>query len=180
MSFLRGLIDRVLLVLSAVAGGLVPGFITQYRQRLGGRLDQAKIDLAAWQKIADQFFQGDIHKLVQNHLESPDPAIQAEGHLVQSLSDTVVNLQTAADALNNTLWHQLAFLAVHSDPDLVHTTFGDWAPTFSLAPDGLLFAALFAVAVWVVFMLLWWVIGSAVGALARALVAHRSGTQGRA
>src|SRR5215469_11999703 len=56
MSLIRGFIDRLLLVCAIVAGGLVPGFIAQYRQRLGGRLDQAQIDLAPWQKIADQYF----------------------------------------------------------------------------------------------------------------------------
>ena len=51
MSYVRGLIDRLLLICAAVAGGLVPGFISQYRQRLGGRLDQARLDLAPWQKL---------------------------------------------------------------------------------------------------------------------------------
>lgn len=169
MNFLRGLIDRVLLVVLVVAGGLAPGFITQYRQRLGGRLDQAQIDLGAWQKIADRFFQGDLQKLIQNHLGSPDAAIQAEGHLVQSLVDTVVNLQAAAAALNSSLWHQLAFLLVHADHGLVRATLDDWTPTFSLSPDGLLFAGLFALAAWLVFQLLWWLAGWATGALAGAL-----------
>ena len=47
MRFIRGLIDRLLLLATAIMGGLVPGFISQYRQRLGGRLDQAGIDLPA-------------------------------------------------------------------------------------------------------------------------------------
>ncbi|HTY50195.1 MAG TPA: DUF2937 family protein [Steroidobacteraceae bacterium] len=169
MVFLRGLIDRVLLVSTAVAGGLVPGFINQYRQRLGGRLDQARMDLAAWQKIADQFFQGDIHKLIQNHAASADAAIRAESRLVQSLADAVVNLQSAADALHGSLWHQVAYLAVHSDPELVHATLTDWTPTFSLAPEGLLFAALCALTAWAVFHVLWWLIATALAALARAL-----------
>ena len=45
MSFVRGLLDRIVLVAAFIAGGLVPGFITQYRQRVGGRLDQALLDL---------------------------------------------------------------------------------------------------------------------------------------
>jgi phytoene dehydrogenase-like protein len=169
MSFLRGLFDRLLLVGAALGGGLLPGFISQYRQRLGGRLDQARLDLDAWQKIADRFFQGDINQLIRNHLGSADPAIHAEGGLVQSLLDTVRDLQSAAAALNGSLWHQLAYLALHTDPQLARATFRDWIPTFSLAPDGLLFAALFALAVWVVFQLLWWLIATAIAALAGAL-----------
>src|SRR2546429_70783 len=43
MLFLRGLFDRLFLVTAVVAGGLLPGFIAQYRQRVGGRLDQARL-----------------------------------------------------------------------------------------------------------------------------------------
>ena len=75
MPIVRGLLDRVILVSAAVAGGLVPGFIAQYRQRLGGRLDQARLDLEPWQKLADQFYQGDIDKLIQYHLASTGAAI---------------------------------------------------------------------------------------------------------
>ena len=52
MLFLRGLLDRLFFACAIVAGDLVPGFIAQYRQRLGGRLDQALLDLAPWQRLA--------------------------------------------------------------------------------------------------------------------------------
>jgi hypothetical protein len=156
MFLLRGLLDRLLLVSMAVAGGLLPGFITQYRQRLGGRLDQAQLDLGEWQKIADRFFQGDLGKLAQNHLDSSDPVIQAEGHLVRSLMDTVQGLQSAVDALQGTLWHQIPYLALHTDRSVALATLDGWTPTFSLAPDGLIFAAAFAAIVWLAFQSLWW------------------------
>ena len=65
MSFVRGFVDRVLLICAIVAGGLVPGFISQYRQRLGGMLDQARLDLAPWQAIANQRFHGDLTQLIR-------------------------------------------------------------------------------------------------------------------
>jgi hypothetical protein len=77
MPIVRGLLDRAILVCAAVAGGLIPGFIAQYRQRLGGHLDQARLDLAPWQKLADQFYQGDIEKLIQYHLSSADATCHA-------------------------------------------------------------------------------------------------------
>src|SRR5258708_19654127 len=66
MLFIRGLLDRLLLLAAVITGGLVPGFITQYVQRLGGRLDQARLDLAPWQQIADQYFHGRLAHLLQN------------------------------------------------------------------------------------------------------------------
>jgi len=108
MLFLRGLFDRLFLVTATVAGGLVPGFIAQYRQRLGGRLDQARLDLEPWQRIADQFYQGDIGKLIQYHLDSKDATFHLEGSVIQSLIATVQRLQGAVDALHGNLFHQLA------------------------------------------------------------------------
>jgi Protein of unknown function (DUF2937) len=156
MPFIRGLLDRVLLVCAAVAGGLIPGFIAQYRQRLGGRLDQAKLDLEPWQKLADRFYQGDIDKLIQYHLSSSDPTFHSEGAIIRTLVATVHQLQSSVDALQGSLYHQLAYLALHADPSLTHATFAAWVPTFALSAEGIVFALLFAIVVWLVFQALWW------------------------
>jgi hypothetical protein len=155
MSFVRGFIDRVLLVCAVVAGGLVPGFIAQYRQRLGGRLDQARIDLEPWQKIADQFYHGNIDQLIQYHLNSKDATFHAEGAVIRTLVVNVQQLQSALDALHGTLWQQIQYLSVHADPQLARATWGDWVPTFALSAEGIVFALAFALVIWLIFHALW-------------------------
>ena len=155
MSFVRGLLDRVLLVCAAVAGGLVPGFIAQYRQRLGGRLDQARLDLAPWQQLADQYYQGDIERLIRYHLESSDPTFHGEGAIIRALVTTVQQLQSAVDALHGNLFQQAAYLALHADPGLARATLHDWVPTFALSSEGIVFALAFGVVVWLLFHALW-------------------------
>ena len=155
MSLVRGLIDRVLLICAVVAGGLVPGFISQYRQRLGGRLDQAQLDLAPWQKLADQYFHGDLGQLIQHHLASKDPAFHSEGAVISALVRTVQQLQSEAAALHGNLFQQIAYLALHTDPGIARATLGDWVPTFGLSTDGIVFALVFAVALWLVFQTGW-------------------------
>ncbi len=159
MQIVRGLLDRVVLVSAAVAGGLIPGFIAQYRQRLGGRLDQAKLDLEPWQKLADQFYQGDIDKLIQYHLASTDPTFHSEGAVIRTLVASVHQLQSAVDALHGSLASQAAYLALHTDLRLARATLGDWVPTFALSGEGLVFALVFAVLLWLVFHALWWLLG---------------------
>jgi hypothetical protein len=156
MLFLRGLFDRLFVAAAVVAGGLVPGFIAQYRQRLGGRLDQARLDLEPWQRIADQFYQGDLNKLIRYHLNSQDATFHAEGSVIQSLIVTVQRLQGAVDALHSSLFHQLGYLTLHADARLMRATVTDWVPTFALSIEGVLFALLFGVAVWLLFHLFWW------------------------
>ena len=175
MLFVRGLFDRLFLVTAVVAGGLVPGFIAQYRQRLGGRLDQARLDLEPWQRIADQFYQGDIEKLIQYHLSSKDATFHLEGSVIQSLIGTVQRLQSAVDALHSNLIHQVAYLALHADTGLMRATVTDWVPTFALSIEGVLFALLFAVAVWLLFHALWRLLGLGSRGLLAAIHALRSG-----
>ena len=175
MLFVRGLFDRLFLVTAVVAGGLVPGFIAQYRQRLGGRLDQARLDLEPWQRIADQFYQGDIEKLIQYHLSSKDATFHLEASVIQSLIATVQRLQSAVDALHSSLFHQVAYLALHADAGLTRATFTDWVPTFALSVEGVLFALLFAVAVWLLFHALWRLLGLGSRGLLGAIHALRYG-----
>lgn len=155
MSYVRGLIDRLLLICAVVAGGLVPGFISQYRQRLGGRLDQARIDLAPWQKIADQYFHGDLGRLIQYHLASRDPTFHAEGAAIQALVASVRHLQIEMAALHGSLFQQAADLALHPDPKLMRATLGDWVPTFGLSAEAILFALIFAAGLWLIFQASW-------------------------
>jgi hypothetical protein len=166
MSLLRGLLDRLLLVCAVVAGGLVPGFIAQYRQRLGGRLDQARLDLQPWQSLADRFYGGDIDKLIQYHLGSTDPRFRAEGAIIRSLVASVQQLQAAVDALHGSLLHQVAWLTAHADPGLVRATFADWVPTFALSAEGVLFALLLGVGVWLLFQALWGLLAFATARMA--------------
>jgi Protein of unknown function (DUF2937) len=156
MPIVRGLLDRVVLVSAAVAGGLIPGFIAQYRQRLGGRLDQALLDLAPWQKLADQSYHGDLGKLIEYHLSSSDPTFHSEGGIIQGLVATVHQLQVAVDAMHGSLFSQAGYLALHADPALTRATFSDWVPTFALSGEGLLFAAGFALLAWLLFHAIWW------------------------
>src|SRR2546429_871334 len=144
MLFVRSLLDRLLVVCAVVAGGLVPGFIAQYRQRLGGRLDQARLDLEPWQRLADQFHHGDIRTLIQYHRDSGDAKFHAEGAVIRSLVDTVHQLQSAVDALHGSLVRQVGYLLLHADPDLALATFNDWVPTFALSAEGIVFALAFA------------------------------------
>jgi Protein of unknown function (DUF2937) len=156
MPIVRGVLDRLLLVSAAVAGGLIPGFIAQYRQRLGGRLDQARLDLAPWQKLADQSFHGDLDKLIQYHLSSADPTFHSEGDIIRALVATVHQLQSAVDALHGSLFSQAGYLVLHADPGLTRATWADWVPTFALSGEGLAFAATVAIVVWLLFHALWW------------------------
>ena len=156
MRMIGGILDRLVLVTGFVAGGCIPGFIAQYRQRVGGALDQVSKDLAPFQAIADRLHGGSLEALVRHHLASSDATFHAEGAAIRAMMDSLSSLREAFRALETDLFHQIAYLLQHADGAIVRATWSIFQPTFVLSADGLLVAALVGVSVWLVFLAVWW------------------------
>jgi len=142
-------------VVGTVAGGCVPGFIVQYRQRVGGRLDQVVQDLAPFREIAERFHGGSLEALIRHHLISPDPTFRAEGAAVQAMFDSELRLRGMMEALQGGVWHQLQYLVMHPDQDLLQATWSAYVPAFTLDMQGILMAIVIGVTLWLVFLLVW-------------------------
>ena len=155
MRLLRGLLDRLLLVAAVLCAGTLPGFIAQYRQRLGGRLDQVLIDLEPFQRIAALYHGGSLEALVRHHLASTDATFRAEGAAVRAMMDSAAALRAAVDALNTDLWHQLWFLARHLDAAIARETWSIFVPSVPLQPEALVFAGITGLIVWLAVAGVW-------------------------
>ena len=152
---LRGIFDRLVLVGAVLAAACVPSFVAQYRQRLGGRLDQAMQDLALFQEIANRNHGGDLQKLIKHHLASSDGTFRDEGVVIQTMADTVARLRESVAALNTDLWSQLSHLATRGDPVIARTTWDAFVPAMSFTGESLLFAFGVGVAIWLAFLAAW-------------------------
>ncbi len=156
MTLLRGLLDRLVLVVGVLVGGCVPGFIAQYQQRVGGRLDQVGQDLLPFQEIARRYHGGDINALVTHHLASPDKSFQAEGHAIQDMLDSLAYLQAMVEGLAGSAWHQIAYLAGHFDREIGVATWQSYVPSFNLDLASLMVAGAFGLGCWLLFAALWY------------------------
>lgn len=152
---LRGLFDRIVLVGAILAAACVPSFIAQYRQRLGGRLDQAAQDLALFQEIANRNHGGDLQRLIKHHLASSDVTFRDEGVALRRMVDTVAHLRESLQALNADLWSQLQYLVTRGDPGIAKATWDAFVPSMSFTAEGLLFAFGVGVAIWLIFLAAW-------------------------
>jgi len=152
---LRGLLDRLVLIAAILGAACVPSFIAQYRQRLGGRLDQVIRDLAPFQEIANRYHGGDMRRLIKHHLDSTDATFHAEGAAIQAMVDAAASLRASLEALNAGLWQQLRYLLTNGDPELARATWDAFVPAFSLTPEYALFALGVGVAVWLLFLGSW-------------------------
>ena len=155
MPFIRGILDRIILVAGVVAAGCIPSFIAQYRQRVGGRLDQVLQDLAPFQTIANQFHHGSLHELIQHHLASIDATFHDEGAALQAMVDSAEQLRQALQALNTDLFHQLIYLLTGADPIIAHATWEIFSPSFNLTVESVVFAFVAGISIWLIFLGVW-------------------------
>ncbi|MCG6933065.1 MAG: DUF2937 family protein [Gallionella sp.] len=158
MIFIRGILDRIILVAGVVAAGCIPSFIAQYRQRVGGQLNQVLQDLAPFQAVANQFHHGSLQELINYHLASADQTFHDEGTALQAMVDSAEHLRQALAALNTDLFHQLIYLASKADPLIARATWDIFAPAFNLTPQSVVFAMVVGVIVWLVFLAVWMLI----------------------
>ena len=155
MSVVRGILDRLVLLAAVLLAACIPSFIVQYRQRLGGRLEQVRADLAPFQAIADHNFGGSLSKLIDYHLASHDATFHQEGTAVQAMVDAATRLSAALQALNTDVVHQCLYLVRNPDYGLLQSTWGAYQPGFTLTLQSALFALLLGIIVWLLFLGLW-------------------------
>jgi hypothetical protein len=163
----RAILDRIVLLCAVVAAGCIPSFIVQYRQRMGGRLDQVMADLSPFQEIANRYHGGSLTELIRYHLQSTDATFHQEGAALQSMVQAAERLRSMLAALDSDLVHQCAYLLVHHDSDLLRATWGSYQPGFTLDLQGAVFALAVGVALWAVFLGIWHGVAYLIGALWR-------------
>ena len=167
MRAVRAILDRIVLLVAVVAAGCIPSFIVQYRQRMGGRLDQVLADLAPFQAIADRYHGGSLAELVRYHLASTDATFHQEGAALQAMMQSADRLRAMLAVLNTDLVHQCAYLVLHHDSSLLRTTWGGYQPGFTLDLQSVVFALAIGVALWAIFLGVWHGLAALAGAVAR-------------
>ena len=155
MDAIRGFLDRIILVIGVVAAGCIPSFIAQYRQRVGGQLNQVLLDLAPFQAIANQSHHGSLQELIQYHLASSDKTFRSEGTAIQTMADSAERLRQALQSLNTDLYHQVAYLLTNADPLIARATWDIFSPAFNITPQSVVFALIVGFTIWLAFLAIW-------------------------
>jgi ABC-type microcin C transport system permease subunit YejB len=168
VNVLGAILDRIVLLIAVVAAGCIPSFIVQYRQRMGGRLDQVLADLSPFQAIADRYHGGSLAELIRYHLQSSDATFHQEGAALQSMVQAAEQLRAMLAALDTDLLHQCGYLLLHHDMTLLRATWAGYQPGFTLDLPSAVFALAVGVVLWAIFLGVW-------HGVARLLRALRSG-----
>ena len=138
------MISRLLNGLAAVLGAGVfaqfPEFYQQYLQRLGGRLDQALIDMERLLNdatILGRTLEAYLEELLQSGTLAARQAARRELERVENADQ----LRSAYEALSQagTLERPLVFFR-HLDPDLAGEVLDVFVPALPVSPEGLVYA----------------------------------------
>jgi hypothetical protein len=167
MYLVTAILDRIVLLVAVVAAGCIPSFIVQYRQRMGGRLDQVLADLSPFQAIADRYHGGSLDELIRYHLQSGDSTFHQEGAALQSMVQAAERLRAMLAALDTDLLHQCAYLLLHHDMTLLRSTWAGYQPGFTLDLQSAVFALAVGVALWAIFLGVWHGVGRLLRGLRR-------------
>ncbi|MCB1174734.1 MAG: DUF2937 family protein [Leptospiraceae bacterium] len=98
--FVNNLLDRIVVVIGAVACSQIPQFIMQYTRVLEGALAEAKRNLAvATAKAAELGLS--LQEFVDAHLRNPDPVFQKSGEVYREAILRYEDYQSALQGLHD-------------------------------------------------------------------------------
>lgn len=136
--------SRALGAMAALAGAALvsqaPAFADQYLQRLAGRLDQARFDVARIEQAAraETMTLGDY---IAAFTTSANSAHRRQGRILQDQVADRTRLEAALAALREARpWQRPLRLVSHGDGATARATLADFAPALPLGPSGLLYA----------------------------------------
>lgn len=154
------LIGRFIAIATLVTGAAVtsqlPEFAQQYRQRLGGAVDELRTVVARFD--SDAASEGlDRAQALDRHRTNADDLFRKRGEAMQ---DTIARFdrlqrQQSDMAEDNTLV-RVTSLAMRADRDLAHATLEAYEPAMPLTPEGGVFATLGAFLAWLVLRIVTW------------------------
>ena len=133
--------DRVVAVVGALLLCQVPGFISHYSQRLGGHLDEARLNVAGWEAIAQGATGGELDALMATYQTSALPAVLETGAKVAADLERLDHLTAAVAAFDSaSLFTKPIVLLQHFDSAIVTATLSDYTPNLPVDAEGLVYA----------------------------------------
>ncbi len=138
------MLTRAFRAIAALSGAVLlsqfPAFYDQYLQRLGGRLDQARIEKAQIVEAA-RLENLNLEAYIAVFLNGAQSPVRRQGRLMQTRIRELTGLETAFAALRDapTASRPLRF-ASHAETGLTRAALNDFQPALPLGTEGLAYA----------------------------------------
>jgi hypothetical protein len=143
-------------LLGGVVGSQAPEFAQQYRQRLGGAIDELRL-------VVDRF-EADARAVGQSPDDavgqltgSPDALVNRQGEAMRAHAARLERLQRQRAAMTSAgPLMRVAAMAVEGDPELMRRTYRDFEPALPLTAEGMLAGLGGFAAAWAATLLTGW------------------------
>lgn len=133
--------DRAAAVAGAVGLAQFPAFLNSYTQRLGGHVDEARINVAGWQHIADKTTGGNLADLISIYQNTDHQAVIEAGNKAAADVARFQGLEHALkDLLNANAFERAYTFLKHVDTDIAYNTLKHYTPNIPTDAEGLVYA----------------------------------------
>lgn len=102
LTIINTVIDRCFFTITFILGVQLPEFIQQYQQRLSGHLNEAKLQLAQFETIAQQHFDGSLVSMITRYKSNNEASIVNTGELIERLLERIQYLTAHLEQINTT------------------------------------------------------------------------------
>lgn len=141
---IREYLRLALFAIGLLTGVQVPAFVDQYEKRIDAQLSEARLGMQGFQDTADQFFDGDLQKLLAHYQTSDDAVFKTDASNLAFLFSRVDLLQEHAQALRQAGWFKPFFLFWQRDAATLQATTEQFSYMVPLTPEALLWGLLLA------------------------------------
>ena len=126
---IKGLLDKIFFAAGVIVFLQLPHFIDQYTHRMGGYAASQAEQIAEYQSIADQHFDGDLDTYIERLKTNQDPAVIESARQVEKRLDSSTSLLKELQVYEQEpLWYQMPYFFTHMRMDLVRGTARQFTP----------------------------------------------------
>ena len=137
---LEGLFDRALAIVGSITLAQFPQFYSQYLQRLGGHLDEARRIVTEYSETAASFNLS-LQEYVGIHLTASNPILQSTGTIIDNSLARLAALENSFQALaEGTLFNRWWLFIENLDPAIFRQTCSQYTPGLPLTIESLIYA----------------------------------------
>ena len=134
MTFIHGLLQRLLFTIGVMLFMQLPQFIDHYSQQLSGYYLAQQNQLQQFQLIADTNFNGQLDTLIADFKSSLAPAVQDVGKQVLTLQQSLPKLATDLAILTEGSYiNKLTYFVTRIDSKLAENTLSLFTPGIPLS-----------------------------------------------
>lgn len=144
----------VVACIALLMGLQLPSLADQYEKRVDAHLREVTINFRPFQAIADQYFSGDIEKLIELHRQSGEKPFQEEGIAVEKMYQRKLRFTAEMDAMRTSMPHRIVHILFDGDQEMMGETLSQYSYTVPLNQDALVVGSVIATIVLLVLELL--------------------------